>query len=90
MKQEEEEMKLRAKYKREGKTVLDKEDSEVEDSNVITPGTFFMYKLSEKLQSYIQERICENPGWKNIKVYSLSSKTLNLHSLMFGLHNVVV
>ncbi|XP_019197803.1 PREDICTED: 5'-3' exoribonuclease 3-like isoform X2 [Ipomoea nil] len=65
---EEEEMKLREKYKREGKIVLDKEESEVDDSNVITPGTLFMYILSEKLQIYIQERIRENPGWKNIKV----------------------
>ncbi|XP_031123487.1 5'-3' exoribonuclease 3-like isoform X1 [Ipomoea triloba] len=65
---EEEEMKLREKYKREGKIVLEKEESEVEDSNVITPGTLFMYILSEKLQIYIQERIRENPGWKNIKV----------------------
>lgn len=84
VKQEEEEIKLREKYKREGKIVLEKEESEVEDSNVITPGTLFMYILSEKLQIYIQERIRENPGWKNIKVYSLFSKTLNLCSLVFS------
>nr|GMD22959.1 5'-3' exoribonuclease 3-like isoform X1 [Ipomoea batatas] len=65
---EEEEMKLREKYKREGKIVLEKEESEVEDSNVITPGTLFMYILSEKLQIYIQERICGNARWKKIKV----------------------
>lgn len=52
----------------EGKQVLPKQESELSDSNVITPGTDFMYKLSKKLQGYIRLRINNNPGWKDIKV----------------------
>ncbi|XP_040992994.1 5'-3' exoribonuclease 3-like isoform X3 [Juglans microcarpa x Juglans regia] len=52
----------------EGKPVLPKHECEVEDSNVITPGTEFMYKLSEALRSYISSRINNDPGWKDIKV----------------------
>ncbi|RAL43182.1 hypothetical protein DM860_009964 [Cuscuta australis] len=65
---EEEERKLRQKFASEGKEVLAREESEVSDSNVITPGTFFMYALSAKLRGYIQERIRSNPGWKGVKV----------------------
>nr|GLL32405.1 5'-3' exoribonuclease 3-like isoform X1 [Ipomoea trifida] len=81
---EEEEMKLREKYKREGKIVLEKEESEVEDSNVITPGTLFMYILSEKLQIYIQERICGNARWKKIKDADLIMLALASHELHFS------
>ncbi|KAK3018089.1 hypothetical protein RJ639_003378 [Escallonia herrerae] len=52
----------------EGKEVLPKQDSEVSDSNIITPGTAFMYRLSKELQNYIRLRISNDPGWKTIKV----------------------
>ncbi|XP_050279800.1 5'-3' exoribonuclease 3-like [Quercus robur] len=63
-----EEEKLRRQFEREGKPVLPKRESEVSDSNIITPGTEFMYKLSKALGSYISSRINNDPGWRNIKV----------------------
>ncbi|CAH9108301.1 unnamed protein product [Cuscuta europaea] len=72
---EEEEMKLRKRFASEGKQVLEKEESQVSDSNVITPGTAFMYTLSLKLQSYIQNQIKSNKGWNDIKVILSDSNT---------------
>ncbi|KAK4440566.1 5'-3' exoribonuclease 3 [Sesamum alatum] len=62
------EEKLRQEFEKQGKSVLPKQESQVADSNVITPGTDFMYMLSAKLQSYIRLRRSENPAWGNIKV----------------------
>jgi 5'-3' exoribonuclease 2 len=38
------------------------------DSNVITPGTHFMHRLSAYLKGYIADRMTTNPLWKNITV----------------------
>ena len=38
------------------------------DSNVITPGTPFMLKLSEFLRFYIRKRISTDKAWQNIRV----------------------
>ncbi|KAL0369492.1 UNVERIFIED_CONTAM: 5'-3' exoribonuclease 4 [Sesamum angustifolium] len=65
---EEMEEKLRQEFEKNGKPVLPKQESQVADSNVITPGTEFMYILSGKLQSYIRLRRSENPAWGDIKV----------------------
>ncbi|XP_074298463.1 5'-3' exoribonuclease 2-like [Silene latifolia] len=43
-------------------------ESQVSDSNVITPGTEFMFELSNALKSYIVKRLESDPGWKEIKV----------------------
>jgi 5'-3' exoribonuclease 2 len=52
----------------EGKQVLPKQECEVSDSNIITPGTEFMHQLSEALQSYISSRISSDSLWKDIMV----------------------
>ncbi|KAG6414727.1 hypothetical protein SASPL_122101 [Salvia splendens] len=65
---EEVEERLRKQFEAEGRAVLPKQDSEISDSNVITPGTEFMHLLSENLRSYVKRRLKENPAWGNIKV----------------------
>lgn len=38
------------------------------DSNVITPGTPFMWRLAEYMRFYIAQRINSNKAWQQIKV----------------------
>ncbi|CAN8287674.1 unnamed protein product, partial [Cochlearia groenlandica] len=63
-----EEEKLRQEFVSEGKRVPPKVDSQVFDSNVITPGTEFMSTLSIALRYYIHVKLNSDPGWKKIKV----------------------
>ncbi|CAL5423938.1 unnamed protein product [Camellia sinensis] len=65
---EAEENRLRKEFEMEGKQVLPKQESEVSDSNIITPGTVFMHELSIALQAYINHRLKDNVGWKGIEV----------------------
>lgn len=46
----------------------EKPASEKFDSNCITPGTPFMFRLANCLRYYVHDRLNNDPGWKNIKV----------------------
>ncbi|KAK8956280.1 5'-3' exoribonuclease 3 [Platanthera guangdongensis] len=64
-----EENRLRKEFERAGKELIPKpEYSDVCDSNVITPGTVFMQKLSTALEYYIRLRLNNDPSWKSILV----------------------
>ncbi|MQM20027.1 hypothetical protein Taro_053042, partial [Colocasia esculenta] len=65
---DEEEEKLRNQFQAEGIQVIPKQESEVSDSTVITPGTVFMEKLSTALEYYIRLRLNSDPGWSKLKV----------------------
>ncbi|KAL2328421.1 hypothetical protein Fmac_021848 [Flemingia macrophylla] len=60
--------KLKKRFKMEVKAVLSKQESQVSDPNIITPGTEFMHELSEALKCFISSRISSNSLWKNIMV----------------------
>jgi 5'-3' exoribonuclease 2 len=69
------EAKLREDWRSNGRgSDLPDELPQQWDSNVITPGTPFMAKLSNALHYYIHSRLHNDPGWRGIKVVFSDAK----------------
>ncbi|CEL99785.1 unnamed protein product [Vitrella brassicaformis CCMP3155] len=64
--QEEQYTLLKEQFEKDGREIPP--PKEHWDSNVITPGTPFMHRLSIALHYYIHDRMISNPAWKGIKV----------------------
>lgn len=64
------EERLREQWRREGKPLPPKKAASW-DHNAITPGTPFMAKLAQGIRWYIQERLSNNPAWKNVSLLVL-------------------
>lgn len=58
---------IRERFAREGRAVPPPKPKPW-DHNAITPGTEFMYNLSNALQFYVNERITSDPLWKGLVV----------------------
>eukprot|EP00915_Cephaloidophora_sp_WS-2016_P001069 GHVH01001477.1.p1 GENE.GHVH01001477.1~~GHVH01001477.1.p1 ORF type:complete len:938 (-),score=119.84 GHVH01001477.1:70-2883(-) len=58
--------KLRNQFEAEGREVPP--FSEKWDHNVITPGTPFMARLGDAIRFYIEERMANDPAWRNLTV----------------------
>ncbi|KAF6155292.1 hypothetical protein GIB67_019818 [Kingdonia uniflora] len=80
-----EENSLRRKFENEGIKILPIPQSETLDSNIITPGTEFMDKLSKALQVYIKFRLHNDPGWEKIKDADLIMLALATHEIHFSI-----
>lgn len=66
--QEQEETRLREEFQRKGKKLFPKLQSQISDSNVITPGTKFMHELSKALNIFIHGKLQNDPGWNHLEV----------------------
>jgi 5'-3' exoribonuclease 2 len=65
---QEKEKELLVEWKSKGLKIPDLKKGKPFDSNVITPGTKFMDRLSHALKIYISHRINFNPLWKDLCV----------------------
>lgn len=64
---EREQEKLRQDWEAEGRTLPNRQISKPFDSNVITPGTNFLHKMSEAIRYYIHDRTTNDPLWQKLK-----------------------
>eukprot|EP00932_Pfiesteria_piscicida_P007886 SRR837773.18111.p1 GENE.SRR837773.18111~~SRR837773.18111.p1 ORF type:complete len:969 (-),score=229.24 SRR837773.18111:116-2851(-) len=64
---EREQDKLRADWEAEGRTLPNRKTSKFFDSNVITPGTNFLHKMSEAIKYYVHDRTTNDPLWQKLK-----------------------
>lgn len=64
---EREQEKLRQDWEAEGRVLPNKSMSKFFDSNVITPGTNFLHKMSEAIRYYIHDRTTNDPLWQKLK-----------------------
>jgi len=70
---EREQEKLRQDWEAEGRTLPNRSSGKVFDSNVITPGTNFLHKMSEAIRYYIHDRTTNDPLWQKLKFRVLLS-----------------
>lgn len=59
------EQRVRQELLAQGKDVPPPKDHSF-DSNVITPGTEFMKRVSETIMRYTTEKLANDPGWKGV------------------------
>jgi len=64
---EREQDKLRQDWEAEGRALPNKQSAKFFDSNVITPGTNFLHKMSEAIRYYIHDRTTNDPLWQKLK-----------------------
>lgn len=58
---------LRQDWEAEGRVLPNRQLSKPFDSNVITPGTNFLHKMSEAIRYYIHDRQTNDPLWQKLK-----------------------
>ena len=68
--QAEEEERLMEEFRKQGIRLPDKPAGAAWDSNIITPGTSFMHRLSVALQYYVHLRLNSDAGWRGVTVRS--------------------
>jgi 5'-3' exoribonuclease 2 len=64
---EREQNNLRKDWEAEGRQLPNRQLSKPFDSNVITPGTNFLHKMSEAIRYYIHDRTTNDPLWHKLK-----------------------
>eukprot|EP00440_Ansanella_granifera_P062736 gb/GFBE01068026.1/.p1 GENE.gb/GFBE01068026.1/~~gb/GFBE01068026.1/.p1 ORF type:complete len:946 (+),score=224.82 gb/GFBE01068026.1/:1-2838(+) len=64
---EREQEKLRQDWEAEGRALPNRQSAKFFDSNVITPGTNFLHKMSEAIRYYIHDRTTNDPLWQKLK-----------------------
>ncbi|CAJ0944232.1 unnamed protein product [Ranitomeya imitator] len=72
----EEKSRIREEVISKGGYLPPEEMKERFDSNCITPGTEFMDNLAKCLRYYIADRLNNDPGWKNLTLSPIMTRTL--------------